>query len=317
MTSTLVRAAALTMAIVSLHLPTASTQVKSASWLDAAKPASWNKAGLSVPAAPTVQDNVDIRCRELARPPESAEDIRVKERGWDLVGAFHGGWQVVVIRGTAGYDGMCRPRQYQDFVFLRGTFAGTLSPQPMDSRSDGAIARVTLQGPTRLTAEYDRYGPADPLCCPSRTTSVVFDIASDGPIVRPVSTAPTAPQTRSGPPAESSLEGTSWKLVKFQGGDGATLTPDDGSKYTIAFAAGGRLSARVDCNRGAGAWKSNGPNQIALGPLALTRAACPAGSLHDQIVRQWGNIRSYVIRDGHLFLALIADGGIYELEPGP
>jgi hypothetical protein len=45
-------------------------------------------------------------------------------------------------RGTAGYDGMCRPRQYQDFVFVGSVFAGTLSPQPMDSRTDGALGRV-------------------------------------------------------------------------------------------------------------------------------------------------------------------------------
>ena len=49
--------------------------------------------------------------------------------------------------------------------------------------------------------------------------------------------------------------------------------------------------------------------------MALTRAQCPPGSLHDQIVKQWRNIRSYVIRDGHLFLALKVDGGIYEFEP--
>ncbi len=42
---------------------------------------------------------------------------------------------------------------------------------------------------------------------------------------------------------------------------------------------------------------------------------CPPGSLHDQIVKQWGNIRSYVMKDGHLFLSLMADGGIYEFEP--
>jgi heat shock protein HslJ len=111
------------------------------------------------------------------------------------------------------------------------------------------------------------------------------------------------------------LDGTSWQLVKFQGSDGRTLTPDDRAKYTIEFGGGGRLTARIDCNRGRGTWKSSGSNQLELGPLALTRAQCPAGSLHDQIVRQWGNIRSYVIRGGHLFLALMADGGIYELEP--
>jgi hypothetical protein len=46
---------------------------------------------------------------------------------------------------------------------------------------------VFLQGNSRLTAEYDRYAATDPLCCPSRTTSVVFDIAGDRPVLRPES----------------------------------------------------------------------------------------------------------------------------------
>jgi hypothetical protein len=96
-------------------------------------------------------------------------------------------WQILVIRGTVGYDGMCRPLQYQDFVFVRGAFAGTLSPHAMDSRTDGALSRVFLQSESRLTAEYQRYAAADPLCCPSRTTTVVFDITRDAPVVRPVS----------------------------------------------------------------------------------------------------------------------------------
>src|SRR6266567_8432594 len=52
------------------------------------------------------------------------------------------------------------------------------------------------------------------------------------------------------PSAANELAGTSWKLVKFQGGDETTLVPDDGSKYTITFGSNGRVSARVDCNRG-------------------------------------------------------------------
>jgi heat shock protein HslJ len=111
------------------------------------------------------------------------------------------------------------------------------------------------------------------------------------------------------------LAGTSWQLVKFQGGDGKILTPDDPTKYTIEFGAGGQLTARVDCNRGRGTWTSGGPNQLQFGPLALTRAQCPAGSLHDPMVKQWPYVRSYVTRDGYLFLSLMADGGIYEFEP--
>jgi heat shock protein HslJ len=110
------------------------------------------------------------------------------------------------------------------------------------------------------------------------------------------------------------LAGTSWRLVKFQGGDGLTLTPDDKAKYTIAFGTDGRLNARIDCNRGNGTWKSSGPPQLEFGPLVLTRAMCPPGSLHDRVVKHWPYVRSYVIRDGHLFLSLMADGGIYEFE---
>ena len=114
------------------------------------------------------------------------------------------------------------------------------------------------------------------------------------------------------------LEGTSWRLVEFRGGDETVRRPDYPEKYTIAFGFDGRLHTRIDCNRGMGSWRSPAPPQLELGPLALTRAMCPPGSLHDQILKQWPYVRSYVIRDGHLFLSLMADGGIYEFEPiGP
>jgi para-nitrobenzyl esterase len=124
-----------------------------------------------------------------------------------------------------------------------------------------------------------------------------------------------AGQSASRQPTSPNLAGTSWQLVRFQGSDGTILTPDTRSKYTVAFGASGQLTARVDCNRGRGRWKSSDSNQLLVGPLALTRAACPAGSMHDQIVKQWSLIRSYMVRDGHLFLALMADGGMYEFEP--
>ena len=42
---------------------------------------------------------------------------------------------------------------------------------------------------------------------------------------------------------------------------------------------------------------------------------CPPGSLHDRIVKDREFVRSYILKDGHLFLALMADGGVYEFEP--
>jgi heat shock protein HslJ/membrane-bound inhibitor of C-type lysozyme len=111
------------------------------------------------------------------------------------------------------------------------------------------------------------------------------------------------------------LGGTSWQLVKFEDSDGKVMTPDDRSKYTITFGTDGSMTARIDCNRGRGTWKSEGPNQIQFGPLALTRAMCPQGSLHDRVARDLPAVRSYTMKDGHLFLSLMADGGIYEFEP--
>ena len=116
-------------------------------------------------------------------------------------------------------------------------------------------------------------------------------------------------------PTSSQLNGTSWQLVRFTGGDDTVLVPRAGATYTIEFGADGEVSARVDCNRGRGSWQSNGPNHLEFGPLALTRALCPDQGLHDQIVRQWGFVRSYVLKDGRLFLSLMADGGIYEYAP--
>jgi hypothetical protein len=158
-----------------------------ASWLDESKPASWNTLGAAIPSAPKMEKTVDPRCRTHTRVPESEADKRLTDLGWDLIGGYQGGWGILVIQGAAGYDGMCRPRAYQDFVFLRGVFAGTLSPSTMDARGDGALNRVTLQDARRLVAEYARYTAADALCCPSRTTNVVFEIGSDPAVVRPVS----------------------------------------------------------------------------------------------------------------------------------
>ena len=142
----------LIIAMVACHPGIDRAQGTVVSWLDDAKPVSWNTPGAPIPAAPKTEGTDDPRCRDSARPPQLDEDNRVRDQGWDLVGAYHGGWEILVIRGTAGYDGMCRPRQYPDFVFVRGAFAGTLSPQAMDSRTDGALNRVTLQSSGRLTA---------------------------------------------------------------------------------------------------------------------------------------------------------------------
>ncbi len=115
--------------------------------------------------------------------------------------------------------------------------------------------------------------------------------------------------------AAPSLGGASWQLVKFQGGDDKLLQPGAPAKYTINFDANDGVSVQIDCNRGHGTWKSPALNQLKFGPLALTLAMCPPAPLTDRLPKDWLNVRSYIIKDGHLFLSLMADGGTYEFEP--
>jgi heat shock protein HslJ len=113
------------------------------------------------------------------------------------------------------------------------------------------------------------------------------------------------------------LSGTSWQLVKFQGPDERTFTPDDKSKYTINFGTDGRVMVRVDCNRGNSTWKANTKGELQFGSWSRTNAKCGPGSLHDQIVTEGANVRNFAIKDGHLFLSGMEGGGYYELEPIP
>jgi len=130
--------------------------------------------------------------------------------------------------------------------------------------------------------------------------------------------AVTTPDSRSASAQDqkrTELAGTSWKLVKLQTGDEETHVPDDGSKYTITFGANGRVTTRVDCNSASSTWKTPRAGELQFGSWSRGSAKCGAGSLHDKIVTEGANPRSYSIKDGHLFLSGMAAGGFYELEP--
>lgn len=135
------------------------------------------------------------------------------------------------------------------------------------------------------------------------------------PVATPTATSASNPSTAGQSQSGNDLSGTSWKLVKLQTGDETTHVPDDGSKYTVTFGRDGRVTAQVDCNRGNSTWKSGPGNELKFGSWSRTSAKCPPGSLHDKIVTEGANPRSYSIKDGHLFLSGMAAGGFYELEP--
>jgi para-nitrobenzyl esterase len=121
--------------------------------------------------------------------------------------------------------------------------------------------------------------------------------------------------SRDADPRHAPLGGTAWQLVEIQSMDDTKVANQDPAKYTLSFAADGMAAARIDCNRGAGPWKATPGGELVIGPLAVTRAMCPPGSMHDRVLRDLSRVRSYVTEDGKLYLSLMADGGIYVFEP--
>lgn len=196
------------------------------------------------------------------------------------------------LSGADGCNRLTGPYTVKADGITFGQIAGTLMACP---KTDEIVRRfrAALKGTSHWRIEKERLG---------------FYGATGEPLA--------VFERRAATPAERAafLVGTPWQLVRFEGGDGKVLTPDDPAKYTVEFTAGGQVAARVDCNRGRATWKVTSTG-LELGALALTRAKCPDGSLHDQIAKQWTFVRSFVIRDGHLFLSLMADGGTYEFAP--
>lgn len=169
-----------------LLLPQAQAQnSQDGTWLDS--DANWNTAGATLPEAPE-QDGSNLEnCEQTFRSAALYEDALVEGAGWTLTGPAQIYGDTTVITGMANADGMCRPFQYQVFVFTDGTFSGTVSPIVMDSRTDGSLFDLNLYGEGRLGASFNRYSPDDALCCASGESSVFYEVdtTGDAPVLVP------------------------------------------------------------------------------------------------------------------------------------
>jgi hypothetical protein len=174
----------LVLAFIAALFPTLA--VAGASWLD--QPLSnWNQAGMDLPQAPSMDPATNPQCLPQKRPVETDADQALTDAGWTLFGSYNGGWNTYVVWGLSGYDGMCRPLGYNVFAFVDGQFAGTISPDLMNSRTDGAGNVRFFAAKDSLVAEFQRYSPTDPLCCPSGSATVFYQVSRtpSGPVLVP------------------------------------------------------------------------------------------------------------------------------------
>lgn len=176
--------------LTALPLKVAAQDSPTGAWLE--EETNWNEAGAEIPQAPTYDDeNNLVNCEQSFRQATLPEDELVEAAGWTLTGSaqvFNG---TTLITGMGNADGMCRPLDYQIFVFSEGEFAGTLSPVLMDSRTDGSVFNVELYGDDTVSTHFNRYNPNDALCCASGESRLFYNLDTEGEIPVLVPQLPT------------------------------------------------------------------------------------------------------------------------------
>lgn len=245
-------------------------------WLDRA-PLNWNyrMSGLPNPASSNAAD-AQTRCRDLVRQPGSSAEYALVNTGWLLYGAVQSYGPTEVVTALSGVDGMCRPLGYQAFVYWEGRYAGTLSPVAMKARTDGALTKIWLLSATRITAEFARYKESDPLCCPTQTSHVTYEVSrDDAPLVAlvniitvPVGLSGENPALEHASGAATTLFGRRWRLIELNGAAVNTT-----KAYLEFDREAKRFAGNGGCNRIAGSFELDGTN-LKFSRAISTRMAC-------------------------------------------
>jgi heat shock protein HslJ len=108
-------------------------------------------------------------------------------------------------------------------------------------------------------------------------------------------------------PMEPDVVGIRWQWM-------GTTTPveridvAEPSRYTLRLQADGGAAIEADCNGGGGSYEL-ADNRIGFGPLVATRMACPPDSQDAVYLRQLGEVTSYFVEGGELYLEMPYDSG--------
>jgi len=278
-------------------------------WLDQNPLPNWNSRSRAILQTERMPSGELARCGKFVRQPTLPADMLLAKYGWTLVGSAQVYGKTTVVSWAQGFDGMCRPRGFQTMVFVGNRVAGTLSPGPMDSRTDGSLINVKMTSETTLTAEYVRYRASDALCCPYKTEAVTFVIKPDGAnfLLTPESKIDAGGVVTNGQSAEM-LKNTTWRWQSSETQAGNT-TVEKPENYQLEFIADGKVNVLADCNRGRGTYKTEGSN-LAFSGIFLTKMACPPGSLDSRFLRGLESARNFRVEGNNLFIDLAGDNGM-------
>jgi len=280
------------------------------SWLDDKPLPSWSERSRAILQTEKIGQSELARCRNVIRPATLPVDGLLTKYNWTLVGDAQVFGKATAVTVAQGFDGMCRPRGFQTLVFVGNLVAGTLSPGPMDSRTDGSLTNVKLLSEASLVADYIRYKGTDALCCPSKINRVTFKIERDGRnwLLKPDFISEAAYNISAAKEtSDVALTGTVWRWESLQTPVEKITVPNP-ANYTLELTADGKARILADCNRGNGTYKLDGQS-LRFSGFATTRMACAPGSLDSRFLQSLDAARIYKIEGDALYIDLFADSG--------
>ena len=176
----------LILVVAATLLPSKVSAQSETSWLD--RPlAAWSHAPGAAPparAGTESQSTLERRCGSSSLSASAAAEA-VRNAGWVPFLQFDRAIareDIEILGGmTAAASPGCEPTVFNLFVFVGGTFAGTISPIAMRQGRDGVVGAVRVTGPDAVTAEFARYTTKDTECCPASRVRVTYRIERAGP----------------------------------------------------------------------------------------------------------------------------------------
>lgn len=116
-------------------------------------------------------------------------------------------------------------------------------------------------------------------------------------------------RAKSEPKTSDELVGQVWQWLQYEDSAGINdILVDDPPKYTLELLLDGTYQIRADCNQGGGSYQLDG-SSLTLMPGPMTMAECGPDSLYSEFVARLGEVVTYVLEDGKLYLNLKMDAG--------
>jgi heat shock protein HslJ len=126
-------------------------------------------------------------------------------------------------------------------------------------------------------------------------------------------------EEKSGAAIPPELLGRVWQWQEYLDTAGLNnITVEDPAKYTLEYLPDGTYQVVADCNLSTGRYVVEGGSLI-LEPGPTTLAECGPESLYSQFLRRLGDVATFVLEDGRLFLNLKMDAGdmVFSSEASP